>query len=310
MTRFQTLMAAATAAFLSFPAFAHDGVRITEAYARSMGGVGASGAIFFLMENHAMEDDRLIGAASDVAQKVELHTHKAGDDGVMQMMHVPEGFPIAAMESHALERGGDHVMLMGLTRDLKDGDVITLTLTFERTGDQVIEVPVDNARKPGAKTHDMGAMGGAADGTMPKGHNMGAMDGTMHKGHNMAAMPDTSGLSDSDAVIATLKAQFDTPENPLTVDPVVVDGDHALASWAQGDKGGRALLERRDGVWQVILCGGPDLRMPAFLAQHGVTAAETLSQMFNAAEDGLGADKVALSSSFEGVVMITEPASE
>jgi hypothetical protein len=126
----------------------------------------------------------------------------------------------------------------------------------------------------------------------------------------MAAMVDTAGLSDSDAVIATLKAQFDTPEAPLTVDPVVVEGDHALASWAQGDKGGRALLERRDGVWQVILCGGPDLRMPAFLAQHGVTAAEALSQMFNAAEDGLGADKVALSSSFEGVVMITEPASE
>jgi copper(I)-binding protein len=297
MTRFQTLVAAATAALLSFPAFAHDGVRITDAYARSMGGIGASGAIFFLMENHAMEDDRLIGAASDVAQKVELHTHKAGADGVMQMMHVPEGFPIAAMESHALERGGDHVMLMGLTRDLKDGDIISLTLTFERSGDQVIEVPVDNARKPGAMAHDMGAMNGAADGTMPKGHNM-------------AAMVDTAGLSDSDAVIATLKAQFDTPEAPLTVDPVVVEGDHALASWAQGDKGGRALLERRDGVWQVILCGGPDLRMPAFLAQHGVTAAEALSQMFNAAEDGLGADKVALSSSFEGVVMITEPASE
>ena len=297
MTRFQTLVAAATAALLSFPAFAHDGVRITDAYARSMGGIGASGAIFFLMENHAMEDDRLIGAASDVAQKVELHTHKAGADGVMQMMHVPEGFPIAAMESHALERGGDHVMLMGLTRDLKDGDIISLTLTFERSGDQVIEVPVDNARKPGAMAHDMSAMNGAADGTMPKGHNM-------------AAMVDTAGLSDSDAVIATLKAQFDTPEAPLTVDPVVVEGDHALASWAQGDKGGRALLERRDGVWQVILCGGPDLRMPAFLAQHGVTAAEALSQMFNAAEDGLGADKVALSSSFEGVVMITEPASE
>ena len=123
---------------------------------------------------------------------------------------------------------------------------------------------------------------------------------------------ETGGMSTTDqgAIIATMKAMFDKPEAPLTVDPVVVDGDHALASWAQGDKGGRALLERRAGVWQVILCGGPDLRMPAFLAQHGVTAAETLSQMFNAAEDGLGADKVALSSSFEGVVMITEPASE
>ena len=111
--------------------------------------------------------------------------------------------------------------------------------------------------------------------------------------------------ADTDAIIAIMKAQFDTPENPLSVDPVVVEGDNALASWAQGDKGGRALLARRDGQWQIVLCGGEDLRMPAFLGEHGVSAAETLSQMYNAAEDGLGADKVALSSSFQGVVMIS-----
>ena len=132
---------------------------------------------------------------------------------------------------------------------------------------------------------------------------MGAAD--PHAAHKaQAVVADTAGMTDADAIITTLKAQFDTPDSPLKVDPVVVQGDHALASWAQGDKGGRALLQRVDGQWQILLCGGPDLRMPEFLVQHGVTAAETLSQLYNAAEDALGADKVALSSSFEGVVMI------
>jgi copper(I)-binding protein len=284
MTRFQTLLAAATAAFFALPALAHDGVHIENQYARSMGGIGASGAIFMEITNHADVDDRLIDAASDVAQKVELHTHKEDANGVMQMLHVPEGFPIAALQGHDLKRGGDHVMLMGLTRELKDGDMVHLTLTFEHAGVVEIDVPVDNARKDGM-AQDMGAMNGAA-----KGHDMGAM----------------TGMTDPDAITAILKAQFDTPENPLTVDPIVVEGDNALASWAQGDKGGRALLARREGAWQIILCGGPDLRMPEFLTQHGVTAAETLSKLYNAAEDGLGADKVALSSSFEGVVIISE----
>jgi copper(I)-binding protein len=313
MTRFQTLLAAATAAFFALPALAHDGVHIENQYARSMGGIGASGAIFMEITNHADVDDRLIDAASDVAQKVELHTHKEDANGVMQMLHVPEGFPIAALQGHDLKRGGDHVMLMGLTRELKDGDMVHLTLTFEHAGVVEIDVPVDNARKDGmaqdmgamngaAKGHDMGAMNGTAD----AGHDMTKMGGNAHAGHNMATTPDTTGMTDPDAITAILKAQFDTPENPLTVDPIVVEGDNALASWAQGDKGGRALLARREGAWQIILCGGPDLRMPEFLTQHGVTAAETLSKLYNAAEDGLGADKVALSSSFEGVVIISE----
>jgi hypothetical protein len=45
--------------------------------------------------------------------------------------------------------------------------------------------------------------------------------------------------------------------------------------------------------------------MPAFLNEHGVSAADRLSAAFNAAEDALGADKVALSSSFEGIVMLS-----
>lgn len=166
MTPFKTLLAAAAAALIALPALAetataHDGVHIENPYARTMGGIGKSGAVFFEIVNHADVDDRLIDARSDVAEKVELHTHKDDGNGVMQMLHVPEGFVVPALGGHNLQRGGDHVMLMGLTRELKDGDMVSVTLVFEHAGEVVIEAPVDNARKgpeAGQMQHKHGQM--------------------------------------------------------------------------------------------------------------------------------------------------------
>lgn len=182
------LLSAATALALlspvSLPAFAQDtqvtgmenhpeGMHIHDVYARSNGGVGASGAVFFMVHNNTESDDMLIGAASDVAEKVELHTHIADANGVMQMRKIEGGIALPMGEMHELARGGDHVMLMGLTRELNDGETFPLTLTFEKAGDIVVEATVDNARKPGAG--GMGQMdhGGA-------GHDHGAMHGQMH----------------------------------------------------------------------------------------------------------------------------------
>lgn len=145
--------AVAAATLLAVPAFANDTITILDPYARTMGGMGASGAVFFTVQNSGSEEDRLIDAKSDVAQKVELHTHKDDGNGVMQMLHVPEGFAVPAQGEHALARGGDHVMLMGLTRDVADGDAVSITLVFEKAGEVVIEAPVDNARKAGGMGH-------------------------------------------------------------------------------------------------------------------------------------------------------------
>lgn len=158
MNRFQTLLAAA-AALIALPAFANAGVEINDAYARSN---GMTGGVFMEITNPSDTDDRLVSASSDVAEKVELHSHVASADGVMRMIAVPEGFPIPARHGHNLARGGDHIMLMGLTRKLADGDVITLTLTFEHAGDVIVEIPVDNARKPAP----MAAKNGMNHGTM------------------------------------------------------------------------------------------------------------------------------------------------
>lgn len=308
---FARLLSAATALALSLaaPVLAQEhpeGMHIHDVYARSNGAEGGSGAVFFMIHNNTDTDDRLIAAATEVAERAELHTHVESADGVMQMVQIEGGITLPAGEMHELARGGDHVMLMGLTRALKDGDSFPLVLTFEKAGEITVEATVDNARKPGEggmdhmdhSGHDM-QHGDAAAGEA--GHDHSAHD---HGAHGQAAAVDQSGMTDVDAITAVMKAQFDTPENPLIVAPVVVEGDHALASWEQGGKGGRALLAKGHMGWEIVLCGGKDLQMPSFLGQHGVAAPESLSQMFNAAEEKLGADKVALSSSFEGVVMI------
>jgi copper(I)-binding protein len=120
---------------------------IGDPYARAAGAMARSGAAFMEIMNTGPEDDRLIAAASDVSERVELHTHIMDGD-VMRMVEVEEGFAIPAGESILLERGGMHVMFLGLNRALATGDEVEVTLTFEGAGDMVVTIPVDNERMP------------------------------------------------------------------------------------------------------------------------------------------------------------------
>lgn len=147
MTLFKSLLGVA-ALCAALPAFAGD-IEVKDAYARTSSAMAKSGAAFMVIENTGDADDRLVSAASDVAQKVELHTHMDMGDGVMKMMEVKEGFAVPAHGHHVLARGGDHVMLLGLTRELKQGDMVSVTLTFEKAGEMTIEVPVDLERQDG-----------------------------------------------------------------------------------------------------------------------------------------------------------------
>lgn len=143
----KTILAAATACALALPAFA-DGIMIKDPYSRSAGPNSKTGAAFFGIMNTSEQDDRLIGATSDIAKRVELHTHIETADGVMQMREVEGGFPVKAGGMHMLARGGDHVMFMGLTQPMLQGETVTVTLTFEKAGDITVEIPVDLERKP------------------------------------------------------------------------------------------------------------------------------------------------------------------
>lgn len=148
-----TLLAAALAAL---PSLASAEMVIEDAYARAASPIAQSGAAFMTIFNHSDMDDRLVGVTSTAAERLELHTHIQGDGGVMRMVHVEEGFPIAAGETITLERGGMHVMLLGLTGSLVQGEAIEVTFTFEHADPVVHVITIDNERQPAA----MGGHGG------------------------------------------------------------------------------------------------------------------------------------------------------
>lgn len=116
---------------------------------------------------------------------------------------------------------------------------------------------------------------------------------------------------DASAVRAVLATTWDRPDNPLNVDPVAIVGAHALASWRQGSRGGRALLRRNgDGAWKVVLCSGEPLRHASTLVATGIPAreAQALAAQLNRAESKLAAEDVQLFSTFEGVVHVEDDA--
>jgi copper(I)-binding protein len=143
-----SLLAAALAVVLPVAALADPQIEIHDPYARSSGMNAISGAAFMVLRNTGTTDDRLVAASSPVADRVELHTHIETEDGVMRMVEVENGFAVPAGTAHPLARGGDHVMFLGITTPFEDGATIPLTLTFERSGDVTVDVPVDLQRMP------------------------------------------------------------------------------------------------------------------------------------------------------------------
>lgn len=153
--------AASLAALCALPAFAAD-IAVQDAYARASSPMAKSGAAFMQIVNASEAPDRLIAATSDAAERVELHTHVMEGD-VMRMVEVEEGFELAPGETLLLERGGRHVMFLGLTRPFTQGETVDVTLTFERAGEIAVEIPIDLERQPaghgGSHGHDHGTGG-------------------------------------------------------------------------------------------------------------------------------------------------------
>ena len=137
-------------AMVALPAWAqvsaeHPWTRATPPGART-------GAGFMQLKN-AGAADRVVGASSPVAGRVEMHiTVREGD--VMKMREV-KGFDVPAKGSFELKPGGAHLMLMDLKRPLKKGEKVPLTLKLEKGGELKLELVAEEAgaRTPSHKGH-------------------------------------------------------------------------------------------------------------------------------------------------------------
>ena len=104
-------------------------------------GMAGTGAVFMVLKNKGGEADRLVGGQTDVAKVVEIHeTVMEGE--VMKMQMLANGLEVPAKGEVLLKPGGYHVMLIGMTRDLKVGDTFSLDLQFEKSGTITVEPEV------------------------------------------------------------------------------------------------------------------------------------------------------------------------
>lgn len=122
------------------PVARSNGIAIRDPWAR-MAMNGDNSATYLHITNEQGEDT-LVQASSAIAKSVELHTVINDEDGMMKMRPVEGGIPVPAQGNQTLKPGSYHIMLIGLTRDLKKGDTFEVQLTFTNAGTIPVTVEV------------------------------------------------------------------------------------------------------------------------------------------------------------------------
>ena len=132
----------------------HNSIQLENAWARrtppmaqqeqgSHGGSAPSpdnSAVYVTVSNHGSEPDALVSASTNIAAAVELHqTVEKG--GKMVMQPRPQ-FDVPAGGTLDMKPGSYHIMLLGLKQALTPGDVVHVTLTFQKAGEMSVEAPV------------------------------------------------------------------------------------------------------------------------------------------------------------------------
>ncbi|MET7639175.1 copper chaperone PCu(A)C [Streptomyces sp. NPDC005438] len=91
---------------------------------------------FLVLRNKGERADRLVGARSKVAGKVEIHRT------VDQQMQRVKSLPVPADGELALKRGGNHLMFLDLRDKPVKGDKVTVTLRFAESRPLTVSMPV------------------------------------------------------------------------------------------------------------------------------------------------------------------------
>ncbi len=88
----------------------------------------ANSAVYLLITNCGKDDKQLVAVSTPVAKMSELH-RTVDRDGMMVMVR-QEAVPLPAGESVSFEPGGLHLMLMGLKKNLVEGEWLPVTITL------------------------------------------------------------------------------------------------------------------------------------------------------------------------------------
>ena len=139
-----TLLLSGTVSLMASSLMVHD------AYVRATPPGLPNSAAFMMFMNHSDKDLAVVSATSNIAKKVELHTHDVVD-GEMRMYQVKQ-IDVKANGHVMLQPGGFHIMFLGLHKPLTEGDNVDLTLSLSNGETVDITAPVKKVAS-GMKMH-------------------------------------------------------------------------------------------------------------------------------------------------------------
>ena len=119
-------------------------VSVQSAWARAT--VAQQRATGMFMQIKAKQDMKLVSASSDIAAHTEIH-EMVKDGDVMKMREV-KNVALPAGQAVEFKPGGLHVMFLDLKQQVKAGDVIPVTLTFEDAQGKQETTRVDVTARP------------------------------------------------------------------------------------------------------------------------------------------------------------------
>ena len=135
--------------FFSAAAFAQ--VEIENAWSRATPPGAQVAAGYMTIRNKSASPDRLVGASSAAAARVETHVvEKQGE--IMRMREV-KGYDVPAKGSFELKPGGPHLMLVDIKRPLKAGEKISIVLRFQNAGEVKADFEVKALGAASARGH-------------------------------------------------------------------------------------------------------------------------------------------------------------
>lgn len=129
-------------------------ITVENPYAKEVAPNMKNSAAFMTIKNTSNKKISLVTARNDSSAITELHTH-GKKDGMMVMYKV-EKIEIPAHGEALLKPMGLHVMLIGLNKQLKEGDTVNLELVFDNGESVKVAAPVKKLQgmmKPYMDTH-------------------------------------------------------------------------------------------------------------------------------------------------------------
>jgi copper(I)-binding protein len=132
-------------AVLALTPLVAQALEIKGAHVRGLPPTQRNTAAFFTVLNASDNPVELMAGHSDAAERLEIHSHQY-HNGMMSMQE-QASVRIAAGESLVFESGGYHLMLINLTRAVRDGDQLSFSLINDDGEEITVVAPVISVLK-------------------------------------------------------------------------------------------------------------------------------------------------------------------